>query len=146
MAFKHKVLEGIALVRMISTMITEKLVGRSIYVELVDGEIIEGILDQVSSYELGVRGAREALVVFRHAIRSVRVRENEVAGIVRECCEEQHILDTSYAGYDVTVKFIGGGELSGKLLSVSRYEVAVASGGYAYIINKGSISYIKLVG
>lgn len=134
------------MVRMISTMITEKLVGRGIYIELIDGEVIEGILDHVSNYELGVRGAREALVVFRHAIRSVRVRENEVAGIVKDCCEDQHILDGSYAGYDVVVRFIGGGELSGKLLSVSRYEVAVASGGYAYIINKGSISYIRLVG
>lgn len=134
------------MVRMLSTMITEKLVGRSIYIELVDGEAVEGILDHVSNYELGVRSPRDALVVFRHAVRSVRVRENEVAGIVRDCCEDQHILDGSYAGYEVVVKFIGGGTLSGKLLSVSRYEIAVASGGYAYIINKGSISYIKLVG
>ncbi|MEM2204069.1 MAG: hypothetical protein QXI22_06925 [Sulfolobales archaeon] len=134
------------MVRMPQTMITEKLVGRSIYIELVDGEIVEGILDHVSNYELGVRRRDEALIIFRHAIRSVRVRENEVAGIVKECCEDQHILDGSYAGYDVTVRFIGGKELSGKLLSVSRYEIAVASGGYAYVANKGSISYIKLIG
>ncbi len=134
------------MVRMPQTLITEKLVGRNIYIELVDGEIIEGILDQVSNYELGVRGPREALIIFRHAIRSTRVRENEVAGIVKDCCEDQHILDSSYAGYDVTIRFIGGRELSGKLLSVSRYEVAVASGGYAYVVNKSSISYIKLFG
>lgn len=132
--------------RMTSTLVTEKLAGRSIYLELVDGREVEGILDHVSSYELGIRAGEEALVVFRHAIRSVKVRENEVMGIVRDCCEEQHILDNSYAGYSVVVSLIGGKEISGRLLRVSRYELAVASEGYAHIINKGAVAYIKLEG
>ena len=65
-------------------MITEKLEGRNIYLELISGESLEGVLDQVTSYELGLRTASDAIVVFRHAIKSVRVRENEVMGIVRD--------------------------------------------------------------
>ncbi|MDT7889824.1 MAG: hypothetical protein RQ885_12745 [Desulfurococcales archaeon] len=134
------------MVRMISTMVTEKFEGRSINIELANGESIEGVLEQVTSYELGVRAPSGALIVFRHAVKSVRVRENEVMGIVKECCEERYILGNDYIGYDVVVKFIDGKELSGKLISVSRYEIAVASDGYAYILNKGLISYVRLLG
>lgn len=133
------------MVRMPSTLITEKLAGRNIQLEMMNGDVIEGILEHVTSYELGLRSREGILVVFRHAIKSARVRENEVMGIVKDCCEEQQILDSGYVGYDVVVRFISGGELSGKLLSVSKYEIAISSGGYAYILNKGSISYVKLI-
>jgi len=134
------------MVRMPSTMITEKLEGRNVQLELVGGETVEGILDQVTSYELGIRTSEGALIVFRHAVKSLRVRENEVMGIVRDCCEEQYILGGDYIGYDVAVKFVDGREVAGKLISVSKYEIAVASEGYAYILNKGLISYVKLIG
>jgi len=127
-------------------MITEKLEGRNIQVELVGGETIEGILDQVTSYELGLRTPGGALIVFRHAVKSLRVRENEAMGIVKDCCEEQHILGADYVGYDVAVKFVDGKEIVGKLISVARYEIAVALEGYAYILNKGLISYVRLIG
>jgi sRNA-binding regulator protein Hfq len=134
------------MVRIPSTMITEKLEGRNIYLELISGESLEGVLDQVTSYELGLRTVSDAIVVFRHAIKSVRVRENEVMGIVRDCCEEHHILGSDYIGYEVIVKFIDGSEVSGRLISISRSEIAIVSEGYAYILNKGSISYVRLIG
>ncbi len=133
------------MVRFLSTILGDRFIGRNIYIELQNGEAIEGILEEVTNYEIGIRSKGKPVIVFKHAVKRIKVKENEIRGVLTDCCEESHILNTEYQGMEIEVCFLDRSRMKGRLVRVARYEIAVASDDSAYIISKGSIAYIVIM-
>jgi len=105
-------------------------------------EPLEGAVDEVSKYELGIRTPKGAVVVFRHSIAYVEVPQAELHGFSQEDMEEV-IITPEMVGSDVVVVLRNGTSIEGKIAKVSKYELGIRVGDRAFIIPKSSISYVK---
>lgn len=112
-----------------------------IYISGMD-EPLEGVIDEVSKYEIGIRTPKEGpTVVFRHAIAYAEVSQADLHGFSSEELEDV-IITPEMSGSDVVVVLRGNVKLSGKLAKVSKYEIGLRVGDKALIIPKASISHI----
>lgn len=105
-------------------------------------EPLEGVVDEVSKYEIGIRTPKEGpIVVFRHAIAYVEVSQTDLHGFSSEELEDV-IITPEMSGSDVVIVLRGNVKLSGKLAKVSKYEIGLRVGDKALIVPKASISHI----
>ncbi len=104
-------------------------------------EPIEGVIDEVSRYEIGIRARDKALVVFRHAVLYILTQPPELHGYSSEELEDT-IITSDFIGEDVEVHLINGEVIKGKLMKISRYELGLVGQDTAYVIPKSSISFI----
>ncbi len=105
-------------------------------------EPLEGAVDEVSKYEVGIRTPRGAVVVFRHAIAYIEVPQTELHGFSQEEMEEV-IITPEMVGSDVVVVLSNGNSIEGKIAKVSKYELGIRVGDRAFIIPKSSVSYVE---
>lgn len=104
-------------------------------------EPLEGVVDEVSRYEIGLRTPKGPVVVFRHSIAYAEVSQTDIHGFSSEELEDV-IITPEMAGAEVTVVLQNGAKVSGKLSKVSRYEIGLRVGDRALVIPKSSISHI----
>ena len=127
-------------------LIDERYEGRGLEVYTVDGEKLTGLVDEVATFEIGMVVEGKPVVVNRKSIAYVVTGLSDIHGWSQEeCCEKDFVLDEDFIGADVVVKLVNGGELSGRLMKISRYEIGVVQGNRAYIIPRRSISFIRIV-
>ncbi len=105
-------------------------------------EPLEGVADEVSRYEIGVRTPKGPVVVFRHSIAYAEVSQTDIHGFSSEELEEV-VITPDMTGAEVTVVLQDGTRISGKLSKVSKYEIGVRVGDRALIVPKSSISYVS---
>ncbi|MCS7099489.1 MAG: hypothetical protein RMH84_00775 [Sulfolobales archaeon] len=120
--------------------------GKAVRLRLVGvEEPIEGVVDEVSKYEIGVRTPKGPVVVFRHSIAYVEVSQADLHGFSSEELEDV-IITPEMSGSDVTVVLFDKTRIDGKLSKVSKYEIGVRTGDRALIIPKSTISYVVFQG
>jgi sRNA-binding regulator protein Hfq len=116
--------------------------GKAIRVYVLGSEEpLEGAVDEVAKYEIGIRTPKGAVVVFRHAIAYVEVPQTELHGFSQEEMEDV-VITSEMVGSDVVVVLRSGTSVEGKIAKVSKYELGVRVGDRALIIPKSSISYV----
>jgi len=102
---------------------------------------IEGVVDEVAKYEIGVSVRGTPVIIFRHAILYVETEAPEIHGYGSGELEDT-VLTSDLVGENVEVHLINGYKLGGKLMKVSRYEIGIRGKETTFIIPKSSISYI----
>ena len=107
-------------------------------------DLIEGIVDEVAKYELGLRVRDTPVVVFRHAILYVETEAPEIHGYGSRELEDT-VLTSDMVGEEVEIHLINGLVVKGKLMKVSKYELGIRSKEVTYVIPKSSISYIVFI-
>jgi RNase P/RNase MRP subunit p29 len=125
-------------------IIDERFVGRSIEVYTIDGDKLMGLVDEVSSYEIGMLVENAATIIPRSSIVYVVTGQSDVHGY-GECCEKDFVLDEEFIGSDVEVKLINNYSVSGRLVKAVRNEIAVLHQNRAYVIPRNGVVYIKIL-
>ncbi len=109
----------------------------------VDG-FIEGVIDEVSRYEIGLRTRDGPVIVFRHAVLFIEVQPPDLHGYSQEELEDT-VLTTDFIGCRIDVTLVDGSVLKGKLMKVTRYELGVVTNeGKALVIPKSSIATVSI--
>ena len=127
-------------------ILDKRFEGKAVRVYLLGlEEPIEGVIDEVSRFEIGMRTPKGPIVVFRHSIAYAEVSQAEVHGFSSEELDDV-VITPEMTGSEVTVFLQGGGKLSGRITKVSRYEIGLRSGDRALIIPKSSISHVVFHG
>ncbi len=126
-------------------ILDSRFTGKSIKMKVLGySDYIEGVVDEVSKYEVGIRAREGAIVVFRHAILLIEVQAPDLHGYRQEELEDT-VLTTDFIGSDVEINLINGEKISGKLMKITKYEIGlVTSEGKAFIIPKSSISIVRI--
>ncbi len=106
------------------------------------GRVIEGILDEVTRYELGIRTSTSAVVVMRHSIVKVAVSESDIHG--SGSLEADTVITSDFIGENVTILLNNCEEIKGRLMKLSKYEIGVITGEETYIVPKSAIVYVVL--
>lgn len=117
--------------------------GMAIKLSLVNGDFLEGIVDDVAKYELSLRIKDSIYIVFRHSITYLEIGASELHGERREELEDT-LLTNDFVGLDVSILLINGARISGRLMKVSRYELGLRCDDRGFIVPKSSIIYIEL--
>ncbi|MEM0026596.1 MAG: hypothetical protein QXT53_01495 [Ignisphaera sp.] len=125
-------------------IIDERFVGRSIEVYTIDGSKLMGLVDEVTNHEIGMLVENVAVIVSRQAIVYVVTGQSDVHGY-GECCDKEYVLDEDLIGSDADIKLVNGQDLNGRIVKISRNEVALLHQNRAYVIPRGVISYIKIL-
>lgn len=125
-------------------IIDERFVGRSIEVYTIDGSKLMGLVDEVTNHEIGMLVENAAVIVSRQAILYVVTGQSDVHGY-GECCDKEYVLDEDLIGSDADIKLVNGQDLNGRIVKISRNEVALLQQNRAYVIPRGVISYIKIL-
>ncbi|MCX8184842.1 MAG: hypothetical protein RMI56_00505 [Sulfolobales archaeon] len=116
--------------------------GKAIKLRLIGiEEPLEGVVDEVSKYEIGIRTPRGPVVVFRHSIAHIEVSQTDLHGFSSEELEDV-IITSEMTGAGVEVVLSDKTRIDGKLSKISRYEIGVRAGDRALVIPKSAISYI----
>lgn len=102
---------------------------------------LEGVVDEVSKYEIGVRTSLGPVVVFRHSIAYIEASQADIHGFSSEELEDV-VITPEMIGAEVLVLLQSGVKINGKIAKVSRYEIGLRLGDRALIVPKSSISYI----
>ncbi|MEM0066789.1 MAG: hypothetical protein QXT76_04045 [Sulfolobales archaeon] len=123
-------------------ILDKRFEGKAVRIYLIGSkEPLEGVVDEVSKYEVGVRTPSGPAVVFRHSIAYIEVSQVEIHGFSSEELEDV-IITPEMTGSEVTVVLQDSTKIVGKLSKVSKYEIGVRAGDRALIIPKSSISHI----
>lgn len=123
-------------------ILDKRFEGKAVRLYLVGArDPLEGVVDEVSKYELGIRTPKGPVVVFRHSVAYVEVSQTDIHGFSSEELEDV-VITPEMAGSEVTVVLRDGTELVGKLSKVSKYEIGLRSGERALVVPKSSISHI----
>lgn len=117
--------------------------GMVIKLVLSNGEVVEGVVDDVARYELSLRVKEFLYVVFRHGISYLEVNASELHGERREELEDT-IITNELVGSDVELVLTSGARIRGRLMKISRYELGIRYDDKGLIIPKSSILYVKL--
>ncbi len=128
--------------RLRDNIIDSRLVGRMIRIHTLCGKVIEGILDEVTRYELGIRTSTSAVVVMRHSIVKVAVSESDIHG--SGSVEADTVITSDFIGENVTILLNSCEEIRGRLMKLSKYEIGVITGEETYIVPKSAIVYVVL--
>jgi RNase P/RNase MRP subunit p29 len=128
--------------RIRDNIIDSRFVGRMIRIHTHCGKVIEGILDEVTRYELGIRTSTNAIVVMRHSIVKVAVSESDIHG--SGTIEADTVITNDFTGENVTILLNSCEEIKGRLMKLSKYEVGVVTNEGTYIIPKSAIIYVVL--
>lgn len=104
-------------------------------------EPLEGVVDEVSKYEIGIRTPQGPVVVFRHSVAYVEVSQVDIHGFSSEEIGDV-IITPEMTGTEVTIVLQDGTKINGKLSKVSKYEIGIRTSDKALIIPKSSISHI----
>jgi len=116
--------------------------GKSIKVYIQGArEPLEGVVDEVAKYEVGLRVEGKAVILFRHAILYIVTEPMEFHGYSIEELGET-ILTADFIGSELEVHLVNGDVVKGKLTKLSRYEVGIVSNEGGLVIPKVSISYV----
>jgi len=124
-------------------IIDSRFRGMHIKLTLVNGDELDGVVDDVAKYEIGLRVRDSPYIVFRHGVAYIEVNAMELHGERREELEDT-ILTADFTGVDVELLLVNGRKLNGRLVKVSRYEIGVRSNDTGFIIPKNNILYVKL--
>lgn len=123
-------------------LLDSRFIGRVIKVKLSGVEnLLEGIVDEVARYELGLRIRDKPYIIFRHAVLYTIVPAMDLHGESREELEDV-ILTPDFVGEDVSIGLIDGNVLEGRLMKVSRYEIGLRRNDDGLIIPKSNIAYL----
>ncbi|MEM1623311.1 MAG: hypothetical protein QXZ60_05080 [Sulfolobales archaeon] len=123
-------------------ILDKRFEGKAVRIYLTGSkEPLEGVVDEISKYEVGVRTPSGPIVVFRHSIAYIEVSQADIHGFSNEELEDV-IITPEMTGSDVTVILQDSTKIVGKLSKVSKYEIGVRAGDKALIIPKSSISHI----
>lgn len=123
-------------------ILDKRFEGKAIRLYLVGTrEPMEGVVDEVSKYEIGIRTPKGPVVVFRHSVAYIEVSQVDIHGFSSEELEDI-IITPEMVGSEVAVVLQDGTELVGKLSKVSKYEIGIRAGERALIVPKSSISHI----
>lgn len=125
-------------------IIDERFVGRSIEVYTIDGGKLMGLVDEVTNHEIGMLVENAAVIVSRQAIVYVVAGQSDVHGY-GECCDKEYVLDEDLIGSDVDIKLVNGQNLNGRIVKVSRNEIALQYQNRAYVIPREAISYVRIL-
>jgi sRNA-binding regulator protein Hfq len=134
---------GYAEIWMRDNILDKRFEGKAVRIYIPDmEEPLEGVVDEVSKYEIGIRPPKGGpVVVFRHAIAYVEVSQTDLHGFSSEELEDV-IITPEMSGGDVVVFLRGNVKIAGKLAKVSKYEIGLRVGDKALIVPKSSISHI----
>ena len=123
-------------------ILDERFEGKSIRIKVMGyNDVIEGVVDEVAKYEIGISVRGRPMVVFRHAILYVETEAPEIHGYGSRDLEDT-VLTSDFVGESVEVHLLDGSLIKGKLMKVSKYEIGVRSSDRTYIVPKSSISFI----
>ncbi|MEL9998157.1 MAG: hypothetical protein QXH99_06670 [Sulfolobales archaeon] len=117
--------------------------GMAVKISLVNGDELEGVIDDVSRYELGLLVREDLYIVFRHGINYVEVGAVDLHGERSDELEDS-LIGSDFIGFDVEVLLINNRRLVGRLMKISRYELGIRVEDKGFIIPKSSILYIRL--
>jgi len=125
-------------------IIDERIAGRAVEVYTLGGERIQGIIEEVATFELGISSEGYAYIVPRQSIAYISAGPSDIYG-AHECCKSDFVLDEDFVGCDLEAMLINGQKIEGRLMKVSRGEIAVmATNNRLYVIPRSSIQYIKV--
>lgn len=123
-------------------ILDKRFEGKAVRLYLIGvGEPLEGVVDEVSKYEIGVRTPKGPIVVFRHSVAYIEVSQVDIHGFSSEELEDV-IITPEMTGSEVTIVLHDNTRISGKLSKVSKYEIGLRTGDRALIIPKSGISHI----
>jgi len=125
-------------------VIDERFVGRSIEVYMLDGSKLMGLVDEVANYEIGMMVGNEAVIVSRQAIAYVVTGQSDIHGY-GECCDKEYVLDEDLIGSDAMVKLLNGQDISGRIVKITKNEIALLYQNKAYVVPREVVSYIKIL-
>ncbi len=127
-------------------IIDHRLVGKAIKVYVLGrNDPIEGVIDEVSRYEIGLSVSNKPYIIFRHAILYAVLSETELHGYSQEELEDT-VLTSDLIGCELEIYLINGQKVEGRLMKLSRYEIGVLSKGKGLVVPKSNISYIVILG
>jgi len=125
-------------------IIDERVSGRTVEVYTLGGERIQGIIEEVSTFELGISSEGYAYIVPRQSIAYISIGPSDIYG-THECCKNEFVLDEDFVGYDLEAMLINGQKIEGRLMKVSREEIAImTANNKLHVIPRSSIQYIKV--
>lgn len=125
-------------------IIDERFTGRSLEVYTLDGSKFHGLVDEVSVNEIGMYVENVAVIIPRRAIAAIITGQSDIHGY-GECCEKDFVLDERLIGSDVAIKSLSGQEIEGRLVKVTRNEIALIQGNRAYIFPRDAVLYVKML-
>ncbi len=126
-------------------IIDQRLVGKAIKIFVLGYEDpIEGVVDEISKYEIGVSVSNKPCIVFRHAILYALLSETELHGYSQEELEDT-VLTPDLIGAEMEIYLINGWKIEGRLMKLSRYEIGILSKGKGVVVPKSNISFIVIL-
>jgi len=126
-------------------IIDQRLVGKVIRIYVLGHEDpIEGVVDEVSKYEIGVSVSNTPYVVFRHAILYAFLGETDLHGYSQEDLDDT-VLTSDLIGSEIEIHLTDGQKLEGRLVKLSKYEIGVLSRGKGLVVPKSNISFIMVL-
>ncbi|RLG88600.1 MAG: hypothetical protein DRO15_02445 [Thermoprotei archaeon] len=132
--------------REISSILDQRFEGRNVEIHTIDGSKLSGVIDEISTYEIGMLVEDIPTIVFKHAILYVIVQAMDLHGMsISEREISNHILNEDFIGVNVELTLINGSRINGRLMKISRYELGIQISDKGYIVPKASISYIKIL-
>jgi len=132
--------------REVSSILDQRFEGRNVEIHTIDGSKLSGVIDEISTYEIGMLVEDIPTIVFKHAILYVIVQAMDLHGMsISEREISNHILNEDFIGVNVELTLINGSRINGRLMKISRYELGIQISDKGYIVPKASISYIKIL-
>mgnify|MGYP000008671225 CR=1 FL=1 len=130
----------------VSSILDHRFEGRNVEIHTVDGSKLSGVIDEISTYEVGMLVENIPTIVFKHAILYVIVQAMDLHGMgVSEREVSDHILDEDFIGTNIELVLINGTKINGRLMKISRYELGIQISNKGYIVPKASISYVRIL-
>jgi len=132
--------------RELTSILDQRFEGRNVEIYTIDTSRLSGVVDEVSTYEIGMLVEGKPVIVFKHAILYIVVQPMDLHGVsVSEREIADHILDEDFIGSDLELTLLNGSKISGRLVKVSKYEIGLQVGDKGFIIPKASISYVRII-
>ncbi|MEM1683655.1 MAG: hypothetical protein QXG46_05255 [Ignisphaera sp.] len=126
------------------TVLDSRFEGRSLELYTLDGEKLLGLVDEVSQNEIGMVVEGSPVIIPRSSILYIATGLSDIHGH-GECCESEYVLDEDFIGSEVAIKLVNGGEVSGRVMKLTRSEIGIVQGNRAVIVPRTSIIYVKIL-